>query len=975
MSAAASPSRAARAARRRASGPWRWLTGEPGPGPALGLAVIALLGAFIAVAGPRQVTSLQNTALRQTLASAGQFGISASYSFQIPPFIPLPANAPPGTGPVTIHQGSGPSSGILPPSGIVPPPVDAAQVQHMGRVMGSYLRPPLISPPAQRWSGLTAPALSYPGAPKQAILGLPPVLEIAYRTPLAGHTRLVSGSLPQTAISVKRGGQSVIILQAAVTMATARLLGLRLGSQVALGYTTNIPGVPPLMLSVTGLIRPTDPGSSFWTADPSLAAPIRQTVGASTEWAGGVFVAASELAAVETGYIGANLLLSWEYPLVVSGLTASQVPGLLAAMTRLVSGGTGEKAVQAAGLPQGSVSFGSPPTLSAAGAGALSKFEADQAAVATIVSVLLAGILAALTILLLVGGVVVTSAYSGELTLGRARGGSTPQLALRILGTTAGVAGPALAAGTAAGIFAVPHSSNAVSWILLALVATAALAAPPLLAAWRHRGLWSVRAAGRGDVVTGRHQVRRLIAETTVLMVVAGAVLALRLRGLAPGSGFDPYLSSAPVLVAVAAGLIAVRLYPVPVRALLRVTRAGRGMVGYLAMARSGRSRLVPLLPALALIVALTVIALGGLVRAAVSSGQVTAAWQQVGADAVVQDRSPGGSIPAAARSALAAVPGVRLACAAYVIPPGTAASASLSGATGAVPVGVVIADPAQYGAAVADTPWPAFPARLLAPPRGAAAASGPVPVIASPAVVAAARSAVAQLGIAGSQLTIRVAATAASTPALPAGGRFVILPAWSVARLTYSVAPNTLLLMGAGINVAGLRAVAARVLPGGQVLSRAAVVQAAAGKPLVHASDLIFDEAAGTAAGCAVAAVLLGLLLSGRDRTRLATWLAAMGMTGRQGRRLAVLDTLPLLLVAIVGAEVASLTLGPLIGSSLVLSPLTGSAARVPLQPDLAALITPAAGAVILIMAAALGRNALTRRGAAGLLRLDESR
>ncbi len=944
MSGAASPGRPAFPVRRRASRPWRLLTGEPGPGPALALAVIALLGAFIAMAGPRELISVQNTGLRQTLAAAAPLSVSGSY-----------------TQPLT------PASG----------PVSAAQIQVIADVVGSYLHPPLASPPARRWSGLTTLPLSWPGAPPQAVLGLQPQIEIGYRTPLASHARLVSGSFPQTAATATMGGQSVIIVQAAVTTATARLFGLRLGSQVALGSLPGLLGGPSLLLSVTGLIRPTDPGSSFWTADPSLAAPTELRIAGSDLWNGGVFVGAGAITKVQQAFLGAEVSLSWEYPLATSGLTAAQVPGMLAAITRLVNGGAGQAALEAAGLGAGSVSFTSPVSLSVAGTSTLTGFEANQAAVATTVSVLLAGIVAALTILLLVGGIVVTEAYSGELTLGRARGRSTRRLALRILGTTAGLAAPALAAGTAAAIAAVPDGGNTASWILVALVAATTLAAPPLLAAWQHRGLLSLRAASRGDLVTGRGSARRLIAETTVLIIVAGAVLTLRLRGLAPGAGFDPYLSSAPVLVAVAAALLAVRVYPVPLRVLLRTTRASRGVVGFLGIARSARSRPVPLLPALALVVALTVIALGGLVRAAVSSGQVTASWQQVGADAVVKAGGSVPGIPVAARSKLAAVPGVRLACAVYVIPR-SSLSSNLVTANGAIPIGVVVADPAQYAAAVADTPgpaFPAFPARLLAPPRGAPQRSSPVPVIASPAVVTAARSAVAQVGIADSQLTVRVVATAASTPALPGGGPFVVVPAWAASGLNASVAPNTMLLMGSGINIRDLRAVAKRVLPGSQVISRPAVLQADANKPLVSGSDLIFSEATGAAAGCAVTAVLLGLLLSGRDRTRLATWLATMGMTGRQGRRLAVLDSLPLLLVAIGGAEIASLALSPLIGSALVLSPFTGTTTHVPLRPDLAALTLPAAGTLILITATATGRNALNRRRAARLLRLDEGR
>jgi putative ABC transport system permease protein len=159
----------------------------------------------------------------------------------------------------------------------------------------------------------------------------------------------------------------------------------------------------------------------------------------------------------------------------------------------------------------------------------------------------------------------------------------------------------------------------------------------------------------------------------------------------------------------------------------------------------------------------------------------------------------------------------------------------------------------------------------------------------------------------------------------------------------------------------------AARVLPGSRVVSRAAVAQAVAASPLVRESDLVFDLAAVAGAACAAAAVLLGLLLSGRDRTRLASWLTAMGMTARQRRRLAILDALPLAGVAILGGEIAGLALAPLVGPGLVLSPFTSSDATVPLRPDPVALIAPAAGAVILIMLAATAQSALVNRFPAG--------
>ncbi len=65
----------------------------------------------------------------------------------------------------------------------------------------------------------------------------------------------------------------------------------------------------------------------------------------------------------------------------------------------------------------------------------------------------------------------------------------------------------------------------------------------------------------------------------TLLALAAGAVLALRTRGTSDdgtASG-DELVSLAPVLVAVIAALVLVRLYPLPLRGLARPARRMRG--------------------------------------------------------------------------------------------------------------------------------------------------------------------------------------------------------------------------------------------------------------------------------------------------------------------------------------------------------------------------------------------------------------
>jgi putative ABC transport system permease protein len=214
------------------------------------------------------------------------------------------------------------------------------------------------------------------------------------------------------------------------------------------------------------------------------------------------------------------------------------------------------------------------------------------------------------------------------------------------------------------------------------------------------------------------------------------------------------------------------------------------------------------------------------------------------------------------------------------------------------------------------------------------------------------------------------------STPAVPAGGSYVVLPAWAAAHLPAGPVPNVVLVTGQGINRHALAAAAAKALPGSQVSARSAVLQAVSDSPQVRGSAILWDLCLAAAAVLCAAAVLLGLLRSARERARTAVRLTVLGMTIRQRRSLALLETLPLLVEAIIGAVLAGWLLAPLVGPALDLSAFTGSAAPVPVRPDLTALLVPAAGIVVLVAAITAAQNALTAaRTPASELRLDEGR
>src|SRR5207247_1012896 len=89
-------------------------------------------------------------------------------------------------------------------------------------------------------------------------------------------------------------------LNVAVTVATAKRFGLRPGSAIGV----NVPNLGvsgQVVLTVTGVVAPKDPGSTFWTTDPTAARPalVEPDPAAPSYWIGAVFVAPAEVLALQ----------------------------------------------------------------------------------------------------------------------------------------------------------------------------------------------------------------------------------------------------------------------------------------------------------------------------------------------------------------------------------------------------------------------------------------------------------------------------------------------------------------------------------------------------------------------------------------------------------------------------------------------------------------------------------------------------
>jgi putative ABC transport system permease protein len=567
-----------------------------------------------------------------------------------------------------------------------------------------------------------------------------------------------------------------------------------------------------------------------------------------------------------------------------------------------------------------------------------------------------------------------------ELTLLRSRGASLLQVGLAAGRGVAVSCVPAAVIAGAVAVLLIPRQSPPGGWWPGLAVLVVAVGAPAVLAVWQQR----LPRSGRGRAAVGysrpgqtganqpslaygalgygkrgRRRSRagvRLLVEVVAVLGAVGGIIVFRQEGSQPGAAVDLYTSAAPALVAIPVVIVVLRVYPLVLRGLLRGAVRGRSATGFVGLARAARSRLTPALPAFALVLAITVAAFAGMVRDAVTRGDVSASWQATGADAAVSDLSLSGVIPAAAQRAFAAAPGVR-----------QTAVVSEWVATGPdnAQVTALAVDPASYAALVASSPtWPAVDPGLLtgdgvlASPQALADFGGKKTVALAP-------------DNGGAPVRVRVAGTLSGTPALTAGGAFVLMPESLVVH-EVSILPNVMLLNGPGIDTARLTALVNKMVPLATTTTRSEVLGTLTGAPVQRGAFLLFALALAVAAVLGLAVMLLQLALGAADREATLARLATMGLGEGQRARLVLFEVLPAVIAAAVAAVASALVLPRIVGPAINLSVFTGSSAGVPLVPDVASVALPIAGLVV-VAAVTLTIEIRARRGVVATLRGGE--
>ena len=947
------------------------MTGETGRGRRrpprgiyLALALLTLCAVFAATAGVREALVTTTQALRQTLADtppdARTVMVSTSWDSV--------ATALEGTS--SQLQGTSLSDG---------------QVSEItGQLRADYGHGALtLAPASADWASLTS-GLNLVQSALPATDGTPVKLEVAYRQPLIQHLRLLSGHFPAAppAPVIARGAAGASytpLLQVVVTKQTAATFGLRVGSKVKVPGTGTLgPDGATITFQVSGIALPADPGSAFWTADPTVVTPDlegRADRAPPPFWAGAVIVGPGAAAAVQQDFGPGGLDLQWGLPLALGSITGPQAQPLSDALTAL---STQTPPLSGDVAPLASVLSASSSLLTT-----LTAYFATAQSLDVLLWLLYVSLTVTGLAVLLLAARMVALRRSAELAVVRARGASLRQVALAAGGAAAAVCVPAAALAVALAVLAVPgagpaDAGSAGGWWPLAAILAFAICGPALIAAWQQR------LPRRRRALPGRRRPRgrgRLTAEVTLVAAAVGGIVVFRQQGTAPGSGVDFYTSAAPVLVAVPAVIVVLRIYPLVLRGLLRAAARSPRAPAFLGLARAARGTLTPALPAFALVLALTVAAFAGLVRDAVSRGDVAASWQAAGADVTISNLStaPGFALPPAAVRAISAVPGVTHAAQAWP-------SAWLA-ANGA-PLTVLAVDPASYAALVAATQgYPAVPAGLLAAPGTPGAAQ---PVIASAAAAASLGRGPVSVSSphAVRPVTVRVAGVVSATPGWPAGGAFLIMPLAAVKSTATPPAPvpvDELLLAGSGIDRARLTAVLRDDLPpGGAVIYRSDVLSALTGAPLQHGAFLLFTLSVALAAVLGLAVMFLELALGAAERDASLARLATLGLGEAQRAWVVALEVLPAVIAAAVAAWACALTLPGLVGPAIDLSVFTSTpvtvplapdvsfSATVPLVPDVASVALPlAALAVLTGVSLAIENRLARRRGVTTALRI----
>ena len=763
-------------------------------------------------------------------------------------------------------------------------------------------------------------------------------LTLRYQSDLLDQVRWVDGRAPLRSSPAAAGAPAE--LEIALAADVAADLDMQVGDRMRLEAVVEpIGGGGKPVVEVSGVFRPLHPASPLWAFERLVRSPgieATSTGDVVAEYAAAL-LAEPELPVLQQ--LSPVLDFDWHYQIRPEALNGGNAPAVLAALEQTA----------AAGVPMLGPDRGGPlglpasVTVTSGAAERLARHQAQATTAEAVSALVLAGLFVVALLVLALGAQVSVRRRQPALALARARGASSRQVAGLLAVESTLVTVPAAATGWAGAVVAVPARTAPLSAVLVGILVAGSIGFVSLRGWIAHHSAPGVRPRS-GSVRSWAP--RRVVAEAVLLLLAGGGLVLLRRRGLEASQGNDLFLASVPVLVTLAVGVLALRVYPALLRPLSRVVAGRSGPVSFVAIARGARQPVESLLPMAVLLLALGFAVFASAVQSTVASGQDDAAWRTVGADY----RVSGGVLLPTELAELSGTEGV--VSTAPAVSTSTAAHDSSDGRH--TEVRFLAVDPTRYADVTSSAPGELVPRAALA---ALAASPGPVkgvlPAVVSPVIDAEAENgqAVISAGVGIGDVPISVQSVATSFPT-DRGEAFVVVDLDAFLALDATSRPDEVFIEAAPSAAGAITRTVGAWNTSLAVDDRRAVREDTTGQALVEGTVGAFRLGVPAAAGYCLLATMLALVLTARPRAELVELLHTLGMRRRQVLAVTVLEQAPLVAVVALTGWGVGLLLPYLLVPAVDLSSFTGGLASPATSVDLltAGLLTAGLVAVVVV-------------------------
>lgn len=805
----------------------------------------------------------------------------------------------------------------------------------------------------------------------------PTFVSLRYQDGLDEAITLVAGRLPASngeplPVATLEFGVEPAPLPATpprVEIAISEATAAEIGADVGTTMEATLDGADPMLRSfvlrlidveikVVGIFSIDDPDADVWFADHRLQRPdIRGSDENPIAYATGL-VAAEAYADLTTS--GLPFQLAWRYFPDPERVDVGQLEAVVPDLERIQS--------MNADATFGGF-LGGPLLLRTGLLAIIERYLAERSAAEAVLSVaaigpfaLAVGAVAMLAIMLVVR-------RRASLDLARGRGASGLLLLAAQLWEAGLLAGGAALLGLLLAVAIVPGRASSLSPPLAVAVAVAAVGAlvlATLPTVRRHLGR-----VGREDAAVLPSSPRRLVLELTGVGLAVAGVLLLQQRGLVIGDRaagdvvrLDPFLAAVPVLAGLAMGVVAMRLYPLPIRAFSWLAARRRDLVPVLGLRNVGRHASAANLPLLVLMLTAAFGAFASVVLSSIDHGQVGAAWAEVGADYRIElESGTGGKVD------LTEVEGVEGVASAFLDPAATFADSPSQRSQ----VALDAVDARAYEQLAAGSPIAiSFPPGFSDRPDKAGelgSPGAPLPAIVSRRLPSGSGALpqgdtfTVEVGI--HTLNFTVVDRRESFPGVRPGSAFVIvsLELLQQAQPDAPLTPTVVFVDGPpGIG----EQLSAASGGSSKVISRYDRYVALREAPLVAMVTGGFQIALLAAVFYAGLAIVAALTLTASRRSQDLAFLRTLGLSGRQALGLTVLEQGPPVVLALIPGIALGIWIAVLLATGLGLSAFVGGEGAIPILVNWRELALVGGALVIMVTIAGAASTWLARRAQA---------